>query len=241
MEQVAIKHAGRVCDSRSVRAILAGQKTELRFPVKPQPSEVKAGMGLAAFTYKDDWYWVHPESYGHSGTVTNKKGGPTDWAKEFSPVGQPGDRVWIREEFSQAFRATKTNNGCVYRADYHPEFGKIGLDRSLYDDVGRWSRAVHMPRTASRITLEVEAVRLERVQEINEEGVAAEGIMCIPNSYGRPMYATHRGSHCQWEMSAESAMGRLWNEVHKKPHLRWEANPWVWVAGFKMADPEPEP
>lgn len=117
-----------------------------------------------------------------------------------SPYGQPGDRLWVRETVCLA--------GSVpfYRADGET-FAKV-----------RWSPAIHMPRTASRLTLEVLEVRVQRLQEIGEEDAVAEGVEMVP-------FGSMRG-----EFHA------LWDSINAK-RAPWASNPWVWALTFsKVAE-----
>lgn len=86
-----------------------------------------------------------------------------------------------------------------------------------------WRPSIHMPRWASRITLEITAVRVERLQEISEADVQAEG--CTGSPFGK----------------AADAMlfPTLWDSINAKKHP-WESNPWVWVVEFKrVSDTKP--
>lgn len=91
----------------------------------------------------------------------------------------------------------------------------------------RWRPSIHMPRWASRITLEVESVRVERLQEISREDAAAEGV-CIANEADRFRgYGVHRWPEQNYET--------LWNLINGPGS--WDANPWVWVVTFKRIQP----
>jgi hypothetical protein len=141
-------------------------------------------------------------------------------AKWFScPYGKPGDRLWVREAFAivptTAYRAStgvhQTVNPCdpddaaIYRA---------GWDRS--PPGVRWRPSIHMPRWASRLTLQVTAVRVERVQDITPEDCRSEGIACldVPRTAWRNIFS------------------RLWNEINAKRGYGWSVNPWVWVISY---------
>jgi len=114
------------------------------------------------------------------------------------PYGIPGDRLWVRETFQRA------RGGFQYRAD------GITTPRA-------WKPSIFMPRTASRITLEVTGVRVERLQDISEKDARAEGVdaapcFCIPYR-------------------------RLWDSLNAKRGFGWEKNPWVWCISFSKAAP----
>lgn len=130
-----------------------------------------------------------------------------------SPYGLPGDRLWVRETFSIS------GNGYFYRADtMQPETVRYA-----------WNSPIHMPRKASRLTLEITRVRVERLQDIGKDGrkandVLAEGITEAEIKHWRKwLHPDDAPAH---------AYGILWNSIHRKTH-RWEDNPWVWVIEFK--------
>jgi len=92
----------------------------------------------------------------------------------------------------------------------------------------KWRPSIHMPRWASRITLEVTAVRVERVQNITPEDCQAEGVRCEQHYEGI-------GNPCD-EVRLLHAFQDLWNSINAKRGFGWDANPWVWVVGFKRLE-----
>ena len=103
----------------------------------------------------------------------------------------------------------------------------------------RWRPSIHMPRWASRITLEIVSVRVERLQDISEEDAIAEGVYCenvIVSSYyghhevGEYLYFFHGGPDEGFE-SAVDAYAALWDSINGEGS--WEKNPWVWVIEFR--------
>lgn len=114
------------------------------------------------------------------------------------PYGQPGDRLWVRETFT-----ANEFMECKYRAD-----GTIP---------SHWTPSIHMPRWASRITLEITNVRIERLQDISESDAAAEGFD-LPPAEGQ-----------SFKFKALHNFKFTWNQIYKN----WDQNPWVWVIEFK--------
>jgi len=172
-----------------VRAILDGRKTMTRRVCKYQPSV----------------------SVRKAGSMWGIKGGDALWHfghKIVScPYGQPGDRLWVRETWMPF-----TEQGCpvgatIYRATDHPEPDG--------DSPLRWNPPIFMPKSASRITLEITAVRVERVQDIGDEDAEAEGL-----------------SWCN-AASPRDKFQCLWNSLNAKRGYGWDANPRVWVVTFK--------
>src|SRR5262249_27378565 len=135
------------------------------------------------------------------------------------PYGGPGDRLWVRETW-----AGDDCCGYVYRAD-HPN---ADLKRGDLDDgdqsIRRWRPAIHMPHAASRITLDVLSVRVERLQQITEDDARAEGVLSPAEL-----------SVCKLEGPlpwGRDAFQRLWDAINGKRAL-WASNPWVWCIEFR--------
>jgi len=205
-----------------VRAILAGAKTQTRRVVKGAPH---------------DWAPVQPQVY--SPTVIDRRGdeqpGPAAYGAGNAdgecwircPHGQPGDRLWVREAW-----ARDDEDGCLmYRADVGREMDADAWEQGRIEGVPRyrWRPSIHMPRWASRITLEITSVRVERLQDISEADAAAEGVTpkWEPGCSGRLMEALSGFSF----RPAASAYADLWESLHGPGS--WDANPWVWVVEFK--------
>jgi hypothetical protein len=143
------------------------------------------------------------------------------------PFGCPGDEVWVRETFAYTDHSINIKPGWVYRAT-DPEWGTEG---GL-----KWKPSIFMPRAASRITLKLKAVRIERLQDISEEDAIAEGIKRewwndqgeTPGSTFYLGYATAPGVG---HLTAKAAFRELWESING--HGSWDLNPWVWVLAFE--------
>lgn len=183
-----------------VRAILDGRKTQTRRIVKPQP---EAGAQFSG--------WIVESSEAkREGCATWHVGPTTVLAKRRSyarcPFGQPGDRLWVRECFSD------TGLGPVYRASVSERHW-----------LGKWTRSIHMPRWASRITLEITAVRVERLQDISEADALAEGAVRatpVDDGYVADEFGTYA-----------AGFEALWQSIYGAES--WQSNPWVWVVEFR--------
>jgi hypothetical protein len=197
-----------------VRAILAGSKTQTRRIVKFRqfgPTETKG----YDWTFRDRrglWQDVRSE----------------DLVRRWCHYGVPGDRLWVRETFycddyrhpniPPEERTPEWREQMLhFRADVP---GGRFADAGYWAEPGRWKPSIHMPRWASRITLEITSVRVERLQEITEEDALAEGV----DSGG------FTGPH-----PARAAFVHLWSEINGAES--WHANPWVWVVAFKRVQP----
>ena len=177
-----------------VRAILDGRKTQTRRPVKVQwCNSADALMRQSQF---DPAYKCH--------------------------FGVPGDRLWVRETTCIApKRFANPDDTCVtdcdgdkryvsYKADGHSE-------DAMRDYKLKWTPSIHMPRWASRITLEITNVRVERLQEITEDDARDEG-----------WHPADGQGPVEW-------FEDLWNSINGPGS--WDLNPYVWVIGFRRVQP----
>jgi hypothetical protein len=138
------------------------------------------------------------------------------------PYGRPGDRLWVRETWHNQAPETLVR----YKAsgdDLH--------------ELKKWKPSIHMPRWASRITLEVKSVRVERVQDISEADARAEGIVGGMSESGSSGWGNNEGMpevyKAKWGFKA------LWNTMRADTEFSWERNPWVWVIEFnRWASPK---
>ena len=207
-----------------VRAILDGRETMTRRVVKPQPTEHITGGTF-------DWKGSLPQ--------VNM---PIESILDACPYGQPGDRLWVREEHYAYGRwgrdgFTKKGNpkwrfqraaGIGIRFDA-PEEGFLKSRDKEHPGRGRWyqRRARFMPKSATRIWLEMTGVRVERLHEISEADALSEGAVFAwfenhREFYSVASYETTRNKRCFEE---------LWDKINGRES--WDANPWVWVVEFR--------
>ena len=193
-----------------VRAILDGRKTQTRRIVKPQPPQpFPGGVGPT-------WeYWPDREVFVPMGTLV-------DFTAEMRggircPYGQPGDRLIVRERWAtdpcyDHFKpsALKTSWPILYES---------GDGRCFTRGFHRVRSPIHMPRWASRLTLEVTGVLVERVQEISEADAVAEGTAPI-NIRVDAIDFPYRAGYAA-----------LWDSINGKGS--WASNPWVWALEFR--------
>lgn len=187
-----------------VRAILDGRKTQTRRVVKPQPV-YKDGLGLDWFNRKGEWIGFTGQAVSH--------GYSTDAYR--CPYGQPGDRLWVRETWAVRGLAwgMKPSQAAKIAS---PAAWRYAADDTTGWQHG-WKPSIHMPRAASRITLEITGVRVERLQEIKTGDCWAEGIPASP------------------DVNPWHEYGDLWESINGPGS--WNANPWVWVVEFKRVAP----
>ena len=225
-----------------VRANLEGRKTVTRRVVKPQPSADHKWQGwcLSGMHASDAGKacWGVP-------STPNSYRDPID----IMPPYEVGDRLYVREAWRvpaslDARSGKQIAEDCIaagYRAPWCPiKYEADGALNSAKDwqdfgstlaeaTPGRYRHARFMPRWASRITLEVTAVRVERLQDITEEQARAEGLLRDSDGWrGAP--------DLPWFASPVAAFRSLWESINGASS--WADNPWVWVVEFKRIDRE---
>jgi hypothetical protein len=137
------------------------------------------------------------------------------------PYGQPGDRLWVRETWmASGFDASVMENQYItYKAD---DFERhITRPCSTLWAQKVWRPSIFMPRWASRIFLEVTAIRIERVQDITGEDIEREGI-----DFPDGLSVERVGERFRPFMD-------LWDSINLVHGYGWDADPWVWAIEFK--------
>jgi hypothetical protein len=223
-----IKERPILFNGAMVRAILEGRKTVTRRIVKHQPdAPVTDAIPKRDFPHGPptiNWYW-RPR-HGHLNGV------PSHGWDFKCPFGQPGDRLWVRENWMD-LRGTgvehrPTPDSPLQRYAYGADSRPGSYSDEARKDFGlKWRPSIHMPRVACRILLEVTDVRVERLQAITYEQAAAEGVQ----RDHRMWFATDEGG--QAFKYPEQAFAQLWRQTGGD----WDANPWVWVVEFERVDP----
>lgn len=215
-----------------VRAILAGRKTQTRRLMKPQPHE--------------DWrplpeiHEIHKWNKTGDDFLLDRYGGPIPIGHGFvneegdqgyvSKLGKPGDRLWVKETFCYV-ETLMDNEQCFYRADENEASVyqiEDASDMVSFDPKeAKWKPSLFMPRAASRITLEIIGLRVERLNEISREDAASEGV-CLPeDSKNFPDW--YKKSN--WP---EENFRALWEKINGPGS--WAKNPWVWVIEFRRIE-----
>lgn len=232
-----MKERGMIFNGDMVRALLDGRKTQTRRPIKwrqTRATEIAEREDGSKWPWSEDAenvcdYW-HP-----------------------CPFGAVGDRIWVRETWAilgnedgccidweeKLCKADERSAARIYRASCEQRPGNYGL-WSIPDDAdwkphtkdyqyeGAWRPSIHMPRWASRITLEITDVRVERLNSISQSDAIAEGappshrsIDAVSQQFGYPDFS-------------RSWFGQTWGHIYGDES--WQANPWVWVIEFKRAE-----
>ena len=197
-----------------VRAILAERKTQTRRVIKPQPWV--DNMGNAR--WKDRNFGQSANHVPHIKALASPI--PcSDTKRVLCPYGKPGDLLWVRE----AWRApSQYDDWPPSRIPPSVEVQYIADDRAPW--ISRYRSPRFMPRWASRITLRITDVRVERLQDIREDDARAEGCDPVIHEDGAIDCGTRK-----------TTFARLWNRINGPG--AWDANPWVWVINFERVKP----
>ncbi len=190
-----------------VRAILDGRKTMARRALKPQPIEV---LGSGRRVYADaDWKKTWGDGYGDDEDLKHRVG-DTLWVRETAWICPPG---WTDTPVNPR---GPNQQEVAYKADDI----KGGTSEAARDYNLKLTPSIFMPRWASRITLEIAEVRVERLQEISEEDAKAEGCGPVENSLNPNEVGP-----------ARSIFEALWTSINGPSS--WDANPWVAAYRFE--------
>jgi hypothetical protein len=242
--QIEVKERPVIFSGPMVKAILEGRKTQTRRICKPA---CDMGGELAGS--------VHPAK--ESGWIAWWPGndpGLADFTKLAyqdgfqCPYGKPGERLWVRESayisqpnFGLPEDAThKDYDGQPRVVSYTVDMG-FDAKRCAQDYGVKCSPSIHMPRWASRITLEITSVKVERLQEISDEDCKAEGIEhnWLGSDPCPPEYADEwerYGSDLEAEpcYSPKESFQTLWETIHGPDS--WATNPWLWCISFRRIE-----
>lgn len=230
-----MKERGMIFNGEMVRAILDGRKTQTR--------RVIASVG------HDNCLPLQKRTKTKDGIYTHVMDAPI---YGLCPFGKIGDRIWVRETWSDV--NLDGAPAVAYRAD--DEVYDLMEDESLLDEdgafnyqdprvckcqfaawhsdlisgiEGNWRPSIHMPRWASRLTLEITGVRVERLNSISQEDAQAEGMELTG---WRPTYSDPDSGGEVW--TPYDNFAQLWESIYGEES--WKANPWVWVIEFKRVE-----
>lgn len=237
-----------------VRGLLAGKKTQTRRTLRVQPPEDVTKIEATHF-----WPTVI-DRHGEEGPGRKTFGAFADeWCLP-SPFGGPGDRLYVREAWAPvpwtAYRHIADDDRPV-RSSVDPDSAAIHRATWGRSGPGRWYPSIHMPRWASRLTLDVTGVRVERAQAISDADVAAEGIDaeavrnlwhgatrerrlragCHATRWPGEDVRVADDQHQRYEVVTMASRRNLWRAAWILLHGEesWRANPWCWVIEFKRA------
>jgi len=228
-----------------VKAILEGRKTQTRRVVKFHGNRILKGE-----LWEDEIRKPSIEPIIHDG---NSCFSLFD-NMHICPYGHPGDILWVRESFAytqfafdKSLIVGRNEYGVVGSEIYKADVGNDDWD-------GSWKPSIHMPKEACRIFLQVESIKVERLQDISEQDAINEGIK-YPVAKSKIDGFVHPVFRVSGNKNAVDFMPENWKALNGddlKKHLprahfaelwcdingyeSWQANPWVWVIQFKRIE-----
>lgn len=214
-------------NAEMVKAILSGKKTQTRRVISAKTLQLFDAAATAGECHALPYGAEHENSQ--------------SYYREFSPLGQQGDQLWVRETFSllgnedgcpvdwhDNIVTDKKDAARVYKASCWQKPNNYGIwtvpDHEMEFD-GAWTPSIHMPRWASRIDLLITGVRVERLNSLTNADAKAEGYPAAREIDG--------GSTDPWLWFRD-----LWDGIY--PDNTFKVNPWVWVIEFERVAPAGE-
>jgi hypothetical protein len=204
-----------------VLALLAGRKTQTRRIMKSQ--------------------WPHDQREDHHALASELR---------HCPYGQVGERLWVKETWRACSSLDDLAPSLLDRS-CQVEYVADGARRAerLSFEPGKTRVSIFMPRWASRLTLEITEVRVQRLQEISVEDAKAEGLAQItkdgqlwkwgiPDRDGLPGTDDLGWPWVEWNADPRAAYARLWDLINgDRPGAAWADSPWVWAVTFRRVTP----
>lgn len=230
-----------------VKAILEGRKTQTRRVVQYRHNGPRGDRKLhPPPDYVTTWHpnnGVGPEWHAEG---PSPNGGTRGSGWTTCPYGVPGDRLWVRESFqpllADGVKLSDANwkTGEGYAPRYVATDGRTEwMDLTTDSITDRCKPGIHMPRWASRITLEITDVRVQRVQEISEEDCIAEGIErieCDDPNFGWNRFSRKVEGGWHNFVTAQEAFRDLWDSINAARGHGWDPNPWTWSLTLKRIE-----
>ena len=230
-----MKTTPMILKGNRISSLLDGRQVQIRLPVSDWQIPEKRGCDdpwlAVAQRHPRYGFCVYGETADECAIKLQKHG--------VSPYGKSGDLIWVRETTEVDYDTSDVVILSRYAADKKPVLYS-GSDDPEYDgSIAHWNYSrstrpsIHMKRWASRLTLKITNVRVERIQDISEEDAKAEGIersnwpaSCEPyRNYLHPKMSP--GCNCSLAVTSFST---LWNSIYNN----WDDNPWVWCYTFEV-------
>jgi len=204
-----MKERSIIFKSEMVKAILEGRKTQTRRVIKETLNISGTCEGIYFCKDTERWYWQLLD-----------KPNVVDICIGKCRYGKIRDRLYVKESLRKKTNFTAPHY-ITYMADCSPVVTENPYSGLKVRPYWTWKRnilpAMFMPKLASRITLEITDIRVERVQEISIADVEREGFIYSGNLKPKDNL---------------TEFTKFWDSTHKEPY-RWEDNPWVWVISFR--------
>ena len=188
--------------SRNISKIQTGEKTQTRRVMSPQPAYQEFGYEGRSWCYHDD-FAKHPTDFTH-----------------LCPYGQPGALLWVRESWRVADGKEYTLIDPEWAGGKNPAHIEYKANDPHPENV-MWRSPIFMPKWASRITLKITDIRIERIQDLSESDCFSE--MGLPIEKRRII-------------NVFADFQKLWDKINAKRGFPWQSNPWVWRLSFKLQE-----
>lgn len=219
-----MRERGIIFSAADVRATLAGRKTQLRRVVRARNYQLPAEPG-----------------YQHNGNAFFREDSSgLSVIAHPCPYGGPGDQLWVRETHALIWPGesppeNERDHKVEYRADTNAKNPGEWPDDSTDCERPKWKPSIFMPRWASRLTLEVTEVRVERLQDISEADARAEGVeRFVVEDDSEP--GDEVTGYTPPLASLVGSFSALWDAAHGKT-AQWSSSPFVWAISFKVVTP----
>ena len=224
-------------NTEMVRAILDGRKTVTRRVIKPQPKSnlcyTFAGGSCRTWGYPSpSAHEIWGDEYKLPKEITKE-----ELKKRWNPPYHTDDILYVRETWHKYTKRVGKGENCRLQEFY----GYKASIANSEDANEPWKPSIHMPKEAARIFLKVTAMRVERLQEMDEDDAFAEGVSpwndrCYANNGWKPsLYDPDSGGAC----CPLDAFEDIWNSTIKESDIDrygWDANPWVWGIEFERIE-----
>jgi hypothetical protein len=202
-----------------VQAIMEGRKTQTRRIVKPQPPD-----GCEDNDPCIDWCeFDHKKGFQKCYVSWETSLHPDGFHTVVCPYGKVGDVLWVRETWAPLF---VEHGATAYKASV---LNLNGINIKEHIVEGRWRPSIHIPKSRSRIFLEITSIKVERLNDITEKAAIAEG---VENHELLFRYKDYREADTFWFTKAVNSFRSLWESINGAES--WDSNPWVWVIEFKQ-------
>jgi hypothetical protein len=209
-----------IFNAQMVRAILAGNKTQTRRIVKHVNSIIdghrNSGMPWNGFDFDDAWVDPGSSPAGNPGPYLHVPRPDDGSTHRLYPLWQPGDRLCVLENWQASSKYDQSTSSEIPAGE---SINYMSTNGVTWDSLKR--NALFMPLWASRITLEITGMRVQRVQDISEEDALSEGVLQDVDESNTVFV---KGRFCS-----------LWNAIYGLGS--WDANPWSWVIEFRRIKP----
>ncbi|RBM30534.1 hypothetical protein [Vibrio tarriae] len=203
-----------------VKALMAGDKVVTRRPAKLSSRSIEQGVAFnnicQVFRSKEPYLYtvVLDDDFDHNAT--------------FSVPCRTGDLIYVRETFRLFNHSDEC--GCSDYCSCPPSGTPVYFATCGDDSESKWKPSIHMPRTASRLTLKVTDVRIEKVQDITEEQCWKEGIEHIDGQFDIHQLSEMAKTFDGTFEDAKALFACLWDSIYQN----WNQNPYVWVIEFEV-------